>query len=245
MPQRVVFITGASRGIGQACARAFAREGAQLVLHARELPHLSQTLQEAAAFDCPQPLGVAYDITDSAAARATFGDIFKRFKRLDVLVNNAGIMEPALLGMITDEALQRTLNTNLAAAIQHMQLAVRLMARAGSGSIINLSSIVGRFGFPGQVCYAASKAGIIGATLAAARELAPKNIRVNALAPGYIDTDMNRGHGESTHAGNLARIGMGRMGSADEVAQVACFLGSDAASYVTGQVIGVDGGMNL
>jgi 3-oxoacyl-[acyl-carrier protein] reductase len=154
-------------------------------------------------------------------------------------------MEPALLGMITDEARRRTLDVNLGAMIANMQAASRLMMRAKTGSIVNMSSIVGRFGFPGQVVYAAAKAGVIGATLSAAKELAPHGIRVNAVAPGYIDTDMNRGHDDAAHAANLARIRMGRMGRPEEVAAVVLFLAGDAAGYVTGQVVGIDGGMSL
>jgi len=126
-----------------------------------------------------------------------------------------------------------------------MQGAAKLMARNGRGAIVNMSSIVGRFGFEGQVPYAAAKAGLIGATLAAAKELAAQQIRVNAVAPGYIDTDLNRQHQEDVHRQNLARVRMGRMGGAAEVADLVRFLASDRAAYITGQVIGIDGGMSL
>jgi 3-oxoacyl-[acyl-carrier protein] reductase len=126
-----------------------------------------------------------------------------------------------------------------------MQGAAKLMGRSSGGSVINMSSIVGRYGFEGQVAYAASKAGLIGATLAAAKELAPQNIRVNAVAPGYIDTEMNRQHSDDVHRQNLARVRMGRMGKPNEVAHLVRFLASEQACYLTGQVIGVDGGMSL
>jgi 3-oxoacyl-[acyl-carrier protein] reductase len=154
-------------------------------------------------------------------------------------------MEPAKLGMSPQAALAHTLDVNLAAAILHMQGAAKLMSRNGGGAIINMSSIVGRYGFEGQVAYAASKAGVIGATSAAAKELASQGIRVNAIAPGYIDTDMNSQHSADIHQQNLARIRMGRMGKPSEVAQLVSFLASEQALYITGQVIGIDGGMSL
>jgi 3-oxoacyl-[acyl-carrier protein] reductase len=236
MTGRVVFVTGASRGIGRACALAFAASGAQLVLHARTEAHLDEVAAEIAKLGAPAPTRFGYELTDDAAGKAAFAEIFTRHRRLDVLVNNAGTMEPALLGMITDEARRRTLDVNLGAMIANMQAASRLMMRAKTGSIVNMSSIVGRFGFPGQVVYAAAKAGVIGATLSAAKELAPHGIRVNAVAPGYID---------AAHADNLARIRMGRMGRSEEVAAVVYFLAGDGAGYVTGQVVGIDGGMSL
>jgi 3-oxoacyl-[acyl-carrier protein] reductase len=242
---RVALITGASRGIGQACAVALAGAGAAVVLHAREAAHLDAVAAQVGALGQPEPLRLAYDVTDRDAMRRAFEILRKRHRQLDILVNNAGVLESGLLGMITDDSLQRVLATNLEAAIQHLQLAARLMAREKRGTIVNVSSIVGVRGAPGQVAYAASKAGIIGATLAAARELAPAGIRVNAIAPGFIDTDMNRGHKAETHAATLAKVAMGRMGTAAEVADVVLFLVSDLARYVTGQVLGVDGGMTL
>lgn len=245
MSDRIAFITGASRGIGAACARLLAEEDYLLVLHARSSSALDELLATLPRSCGENSLILTYDLTDHDAISRSFQDIFKRFRRLDVLVNNAGIMEPAKLGMIPQSALARTLDVNLAAAILHMQGAAKLMGRSGGGSIINMSSIVGRYGFEGQVAYAASKAGLIGATLAAAKELAPQNIRVNAVAPGYIDTEMNRQHSDEVHRQNLARVRMGRMGKPNEVAHLVRFLASEQACYLTGQVIGVDGGMSL
>lgn len=245
MSDRIAFITGASRGIGAACARLLAEEGYQLVLHARTSSALDELLAALPPSCAESSLSLTYDLTDHEAISRSFQDIFKRFRRLDVLVNNAGIMEPAKLGMIPQSALARTLDVNLTAAILHMQGAAKLMGRSGGGSVINMSSIVGRYGFEGQVAYAASKAGLIGATLAAAKELAPQNIRVNAVAPGYIDTEMNRQHSDDVHRQNLARVRMGRMGKPNEVAHLVRFLASEQACYLTGQVVGVDGGMSL
>lgn len=245
MQERVAFVTGASRGIGAACARALAQDGFRLVLHASRQDSLDGLLSSLPPEVAASAMVVAYDVADTQSIGKAFQDVFKQHRRLDVLVNNAGVMEPAKLGMISQQKLSRTLDINLAAAILHMQGAVKLMGRNGGGAIVNMSSIVGRFGFEGQVPYAAAKAGLIGATLAAAKELAAQQIRVNAVAPGYIDTDLNRQHHDDVHRQNLARVRMGRMGAAAEVADLVRFLASDRATYITGQVIGVDGGMSL
>jgi 3-oxoacyl-[acyl-carrier protein] reductase len=183
------------------------------------------------------------DVRDAVAVRNCYVEIFRRFKRLDVLVNNAGILQDALLGMITNEMIRGVIETNLVGNLLHLQEASRLMSRNRRGSIINLSSIIGRYGNEGQTVYAASKAGIIGMTMAAAKELAPKNIRVNAVAPGFIDTAMTRQLLPDKFEQRVAAIRMGRIGTAEEVAQPILFLASDMSSYVTGQVLGVDGGM--
>ncbi len=245
MIERVAFITGASRGIGAACARLMAEDNYRLVLHARNHHGLDNLLKSLPNSFADSSLLLTYDITDYQSISRANQEIFKRFGRLDVLVNNAGIMEPAKLGMISSEALARTLDTNLTAAVLHMQGAVKLMLRCGGGAIINLSSIIGRYGYEGQVPYAASKAGLIGATFAAAKELASQNIRVNAIAPGYIDTSINRQHSQELHKENLMRVRMGRMGKPEDVANLVRFLASPQAAYITGQVIGIDGGMSL
>lgn len=241
---KVAFITGSTRGIGWATAREFARQGATVILnHRSSTARLDERCRELEAEFHQTAIGLAGDVTDASAVKNCYVEIFRRFKRLDVLVNNAGIMQGALLGMISNETLRATIDTNLVGSILHLQEAARLMTRNRQGAIVNLSSIIGRFGVEGQTVYAASKAAVIGMTLAAAKELAPKNVRVNAVAPGFIDTEMTRGLPPDKMQQSVAGIRMGRIGTAEEVAQAIAFLASDMASYVTGQVLGVDGGM--
>jgi 3-oxoacyl-[acyl-carrier protein] reductase len=240
---KVCFITGSTRGIGWATAELFAQRGATVVLNSRAgdlLEQRKQSLQEH--FGRPV-IALAADAGDPAAVQACYIEIFKQYKKLDVLVNNAGIMQDAPLGMITAELIHAVAQTNIAGPILHLQAAARLMSRAKCGSIINLTSIIGRVGKEGQTVYASSKAALIGMTRAAAKELAPKGIRVNAVAPGMIDTDMTRQLSEDHHRAALGSIKMGRIGEPSEVAHAILFLASDMSSYVTGQVLGVDGGM--
>ena len=172
-----------------------------------------------------------------------FKQVFSRFGRLDGLVNNAGVLHEGLLGMIRAEDIDQVLAVNIKAPLMAMQYASRLMARAGKGSIVNLVSIMGVNGAAGLSLYAASKAALVGATRSASKELAPRGIRVNAVSPGFIDTDMTRGMPEAAHAKRVASIAMGRAGTTQEVAELVSFLLGDASSYVTGQVIGIDGQM--
>ncbi|MBV8044863.1 SDR family NAD(P)-dependent oxidoreductase [Pluralibacter sp.] len=238
-----VLITGAGRGIGLAIAHLFAANGAELWLGGRDKVVMAQVAGDLSAeFGVPcQPL--CFDVAESQAVKQAFQTLFAQTRQLDVLVNNAGVLDDVLLGMVNREHLEKTFGCNTFGVIYCSQYAARLMQRSGGGSIINLTSLMGRVGAAGLSGYAGSKAAVIGITQSMAKELAVSQIRVNAIAPGFIDTDMARGLPDDKFAERLASIAMGRIGTPDDVARVALFLASDLASYVTGQVIGVDGGM--
>jgi 3-oxoacyl-[acyl-carrier protein] reductase len=186
---------------------------------------------------------VEADVSDPEAVRNAFQTIFKEHGQLHVMVANAGVFEGALIGMVTPKLINDVFSVNTFGTLYCAQYASRLIARAGGGSIINISSIIGTHGELGQSVYAGSKAAVIGITNSLSKELAPQNVRVNCIAPGVIDTDMARCISNDRRAEKVASISMGRMGTPGEVADVALFLASDLSRYVTGQTIGVDGGM--
>jgi len=244
MEGKVALITGSTRGIGWATAQAFAKEGCAVILNG----HSSQELLDQRVAEIGERFGVkclgfCSDVSDAVSVKACYAAIFKEFKRLDVLVNNAGIMQDSLLGMIPEPLIRRSLEVNVLGPILHLQEASRLMGRNRGGSIINLTSIIGDKGKEGQVVYSATKAALMGMTRSAAKELAPKGIRVNAVAPGFIQTDLLKDLPAQKLTEAIAGIRMGRAGEPADVARVILFLASDAASYVTGQILGVDGGM--
>jgi len=240
---KVALITGSTRGIGFAIAEKLAEHGATIVLNGRSD---SEALHKAAASIKErygvQAMGVAADVANSTEVSAMVRSVFSSHKRLDILINNAGVLRDNLIGMISEEDIQQTISINLLGVLYCIRAASRLMARKG-GSIINISSIIGARGNSGQLVYSASKGGVISATLSAAKELAASNVRVNAIAPGYINTDMIRSIPSNIHQERLASIAMRRIGEPEDIANTALFLASDLSSYVTGQIIGVDGGM--
>lgn len=242
---RTAFVTGGTRGIGWQVAQTLAAHGASVALGGKDAEATAARAAELAEAHGVPTLALAGDLADAAAIPAFFQTVFKTWKRLDVLVNNAGILEDALLGMITPELVDRVLSINTRAAILTLQGAARLMTRAKSGSIINISSIIGTDGNEGQAVYGASKAALLGLTLSASKELAPSGIRVNAVAPGYIETDMIKHLPAEVHAQRMAQIGMKRIGTPADIANAVLFLASDLSAYVTGQVLGVDGGMRI
>lgn len=239
----VIIVTGASRGIGRAIALDSAARGAHLVLAARDSASLDDVASECLRAGAADVHGVALDLSSSDGIAPFFQQVFARHGRLDGLVNNAGVLHEGLLGMIRPEDIDRVLAVNVKAPLMAMQYAARLMTRGGAGSIVNLVSIMGTRGAAGLSLYSASKAAMVGATLSAAKELAPRGIRVNAIAPGFIDTDMTRDMPEAAHAARVASIGMGRAGTPEEVARLAGFLLGPDSTYVSGQVIGIDGQM--
>lgn len=240
---RVALVTGASRGIGRATAAALLSAGAEVYLHGRSEGALADAVAELSATYPGKVHGVHFDMTDPAAVRSGFMTVHRAAKRLDILVNNAGILRDALIEMASVEMMDEVWAVNLRGLMVASQYAARIMARSGGGSMINLSSIMGRVGNAGQAVYAASKAGVIGVTLSLAKELASRKIRVNAVAPGLIATDMIAAIPAAKRDELVARIGLGRPGTAEDVANLIVFLASDLAAYVTGQVIGVDGGL--
>ncbi len=244
LQNKVALITGATRGIGRSISLLFAAEGANVVMAGRNQDLLDSTRQQILELHpSAQVSTLLMDVTDADSVRNAFQALFKISKRLDVLVANAGVLDDALVGMVRESQMQSVFATNTFGVLRCAQYASRLMARNQSGSIINLTSIIGTNGNVGQSVYAGSKAAVIGISKSLAKELAPQNIRVNAIAPGFIDTDMARSIGEEKFQQRVDSIAMGRIGTPEEVAKVALFLASDLSAYVTGQVIGVDGGM--
>jgi 3-oxoacyl-[acyl-carrier protein] reductase len=238
---KVAIITGASRGIGRQTALTLAGAGATVVLTSRGDAAEAVAAEVTAAGG--QALAVAADVSDAEAVQRVIETAIERFGRIDVLVNNAGITRDQLLLRMKREDWDAVVATNLTGTFLCTQAVLRTMLKQRSGRIISISSVVGQSGNPGQTNYAATKAGIIGFSKALAREVASRSITVNVVAPGLIDTDMTRDISSDAQANWASAIPLGRLGTPDDVAAAVCFLASDAAGYITGQVLAVNGGM--
>ncbi len=242
LANQIAVVTGAGRGIGRAIALKFVAEGAGVVCVSRTQENSEKVANEIAALG-KKAWAFAVDVADSAAVNAAAEKILVDCGRVDILVNNAGVTRDGLLMRMSDEDWDTVLNTNLKGAFFFTKAFSRAFAKQRSGRIINISSVIGLIGNAGQSNYAASKAGLIGFTQSVARELAGRGVTVNAIAPGFIETDMTSELNEVLKANILKQIPMGRFGAADDIANAALFLASPAAGYVTGQVLTVDGGM--
>lgn len=241
LTNKVALITGTSRGIGKTIVEQYALNNAIIYANARTEGSIDDYVNKLQAEYNTTIMPLYFDVTDISAAKAAILRIKKEHGKLDVLVNNAGIMKDALIGMIPSENMHEVFETNVFAVMEMIQLASKLMIRQKSGSIINISSIVGVYGNKGQLVYSASKGAVISLTKTAAKELAQYNIRVNAIAPGMIDTAMFRSIGEIHQSELIKNIGMGRVGTPQDVANACVFFASDLSQYVSGQILGVDG----
>jgi 3-oxoacyl-[acyl-carrier protein] reductase len=238
---KVALVTGASRGIGAAIARMLAAQGAMVIAAARG-SHADSNVADI-VLKGGRAEAASLDVTDAAAIDAVVKDALARHGRLDILVNNAGITRDQLLMRMKRDDWDAVIATNLTAAYSCTQAVLRPMIRQRGGRIITIGSVVGQMGNAGQVNYAASKAGLIGMAKALAREVASRGITVNVVAPGMIDTDMTRTLTGGSAESWAAQIPLGRLGTPEDVAGTVCFLASDEAAYITGQVIAVNGGM--
>ena len=240
---KIAIVTGASRGIGRSVATMLASRGAHVVAAARG-EHAASTVAEIEAAGSKAE-GVPLEVTDAASIDAMISGVIARHGRIDILVNNAGITRDQLMLRMKREDWDAVIATNLTPAFVLVQAALKPMLKQRSGRIISISSVVGQTGNAGQANYAASKAGLIGFSKALARELASRNITVNVVAPGLIDTDMTKAITDKAQVDWAAQIPLGRLGTTADVAAAVCFLASDEASYITGQVLAVNGGMYM
>ena len=242
---KAAIITGGVRGIGKAIAREFCENGADVLLCYRSNDEQARkTAEELAGFGTRIEL-LKGDVADPETAKAAVAKAKECFGRVDILVNNAGITRDKLLMRMSDTDFTDVISANLNGSFYFLSAAAKVMIKQKSGRIINLSSVAGVKGNPGQVNYSASKAGVVGMTMSAAKELGRRGITVNAIAPGFIETEMTEGLSEELRAKMQERIPLGHMGTAENVADAAAFLASDQASYITGQVLSVDGGMYM
>ena len=241
LQDQVVLVTGASRGIGRAIALSLAAAGAKLAINYAQSAEAAQQVVQEIVAQGGEAIAVAGDVSQPATVDTLFAQIQSQWGRLDVLVNNAGITRDGLLLRMKPEDWQQVIDLNLTGAFLCLKAAAKIMVKQRRGRVINITSVVGIAGNPGQANYSAAKAGLIGLTRTSARELASRNIIVNAVAPGFIATQMTE---QLNTEPILASIPLGRLGSPEEVAGVVRFLAADpAAAYITGQVIQVDGGM--
>jgi 3-oxoacyl-[acyl-carrier protein] reductase len=243
---KTALVTGGSRGIGRAIVIALAKGGANVAVnYAGNEAAANEALKLALEAGAPKAKLYRFDVSDSAACSAAIEQVVADLGALNVLVNNAGISLDQLVMRQKDEDWNRTLQVNLSSNFFLIRAAARPMMKAKGGAIVNLTSVVGEMGNAGQAAYAAAKAGQIGLTKAVARELASRNVRVNAVAPGFIDTDMTAALPEAARTKLQEQIPLARLGSAQDVANAVAFLASDLASYVTGEVLRVNGGMYM
>lgn len=243
LQDRVAIVTGAGRGIGAAIARTLAQEGGKVVVnYSRSAEAAEQVTAEIVAAG-GEAIAVQADVADPQQVEALFKAALDRFGRVDILVNNAGITRDKLLLRMSVEDWDAVLNTNLRGAFLCVKAIAPLLLKQKGGVIVNVGSVIGKVGAAGQINYSASKAGLVGLTKSTAKELGSRNIRVNAVAPGFIETDMTEALKPEAREAALKQIPLGRLGTAEDVAQVVAFLCSDAAAYIQGEVIAIDGGL--
>ncbi|ALC16799.1 3-oxoacyl-[acyl-carrier-protein] reductase [Desulfuromonas soudanensis] len=244
LKDKVAIVTGASRGIGRSIALDLVARGARVVASARNVQLLEDLVAEIKA-QGGEAIAVVGDVSLASDANELIDEAVAAFGRVDILVNNAGITRDALLLRMKDEDWDAVLDTNLKGAFLCTRAAAKVMSKQRFGRIINISSVVGEMGNPGQANYCASKAGLIGLTKSVAKELARRNVTVNAITPGFIVTEMTDALSEKTREELMAQIPLGRLGGAEDIAHAVVFLASDSAAYITGQVLGVNGGMYM
>jgi 3-oxoacyl-[acyl-carrier protein] reductase len=240
--ERVALVTGASQGIGKACAIRFASAGATVALAARGKEKLNEVVEQITQLG-GKAEAFQLDVGDEEQIKSVFKEVISRFGKLDILVNNAGITKDQLVMRMKRADWDSVLNTNLTSAYLCIQQAISSMLKQRWGRIVNITSIFGQIGQAGQANYAASKAGLIGLTMAIAREVASRNITCNAVAPGFIETAMTSALGKDFRQNAVKMIPLGRVGAAEDVANAVAFLASDEAGYITGHVLNVNGGM--
>lgn len=241
LENKIALVTGASRGIGKKVAEKLAEQGAIVYANARVETCLTEWCENINAKYKGKVIPIYFDVTDRELVRKAFGIIKKQHNRLDILVNNAGVEYNQSIGMISHSQMDEMFQVNVYAVIELIQWAQKMMRRQKNGSIINIASIVGNCGNRGQMVYSATKGAVIALTKSAAKELAECGIRVNAVAPGLIDTDMISATNKIYLQKRIDNIAMGRLGTPEEIGDVCVFLASDMSSYVSGQIIGVDG----
>lgn len=242
---KVCLITGTNKGIGQAIATAFAREGATVYAHSRDSNGIASWADQLAKKYDTKVIPIYFDLVDFEHAKNQVMHIKSIEGKIDVLVNNAGMVTYEMIPMVQLDVFRKMWEINVIGTFNLLQIVSRIMGRQKSGSIINMASIVGEKGAKGQVSYATTKGAVIAMTKSAAKELAPLNIRVNAIAPGMVGTERFKGVFEKNFKEKINTIGMGRLAEPSEIAEVCVFLGSDMSTYATGQVLGVDGSTEM
>ncbi|MFC1576384.1 3-oxoacyl-[acyl-carrier-protein] reductase [Candidatus Omnitrophota bacterium] len=245
LKDKVAIVTGGSRGIGRAILLEFAKEGAKVAFNFLKSEDKALELKKEIEKSGGEVLTFRQDVKDYNAIKVMVEGVRSHFGRLDIIVNNAGILRDKALMLMEEQDWEDVIATNLSGAFNLIRAAIVDFMKQKSGNIINLTSVAGIKGMPRQVNYSASKAGIIGLTKALAKEVGPYNVRVNAIAPGFIDTDMVRGLRDSHKEQAIKMIPLQRFGRAEEVGKIAVFLASDQAKYITGQVITIDGGLAM